>query len=141
MLQNLKIIVRKKSSSLLAEPTFLVTLGTRAKSSTSTFSSSRQKLRLLLAGKHTRLVSIFLRVISLEILAYLRILHPAKRPKWREARRDGCIRRLIWDCNYRTRMGFARGIPVMKQPLETTMYRVRKTGIDGGLKELRFCQL
>ena len=74
MLQNLKIKVRKKkSSSLLAEPTFLVTLGTRAKSSTSTFSSSRQKPRLLLTGKHTCLVSIFLRVISLEILAYLRI--------------------------------------------------------------------
>ena len=34
MLQNVKIIVRKKkSSSLLAEPTFLVTLGTCAKSS------------------------------------------------------------------------------------------------------------
>ena len=33
VLQNLKIKVRKKRSSLLAEPTFLVTLGTRAKSS------------------------------------------------------------------------------------------------------------
>ena len=73
MLQNLKIIVRKKSSSLLAEPTFLVTLGTCAKSSTSSFSSSRQKLGILLAGEHTCLVSIFSRVISLEILDYLRL--------------------------------------------------------------------
>ena len=73
MLPNVKIKVRKKSGSLLAEPTFLVTLGTRSKSSTSTYSSSRQKIGFLLAGKHTCLVSIFLRVISLEILAYLRI--------------------------------------------------------------------
>ena len=64
---------KKKRSSLLAEPTFLVTLGTCAKSSTSTFSSSRQKLGFLLAGEHTCLVSTFSRVISLEILACLRI--------------------------------------------------------------------